>query len=202
MSEPLVEYNFSIPPAYQHPEDLPMHLGGHENETHVDDGALTYLINRFNAKSMLDIGCGPGGMVELALSKGLKVLGVDGDDKVERSDTVKNNIVIHDYAKAPFTTDVYDLAWSVEFVEHVDKPFMPNFLRTFECCKFVAMTHALPGQPGHHHVNCMPAEYWFGVMEAIGFSLLVEETNEMRKQSTMRERYIRQQGYVFKNGRF
>jgi len=64
------------------------------------------------------------------------------------------------------------------------------------------MTHALPGQPGHHHVNCMPIEYWCGVMEAIGFKMLVEETNEMRKASTMRERYIRQQGYIFKNGRF
>jgi hypothetical protein len=79
---------------------------------------------------------------------------------------------------------------------------MPNFLETFKHCKYVAMTHALPGQPGHHHVNCMNAEYWFGAMEAIGFSLMVEETNEMRKASTMRERYIRQQGYVFKNGRF
>lgn len=203
MSEPLVEYDFKIPERYQHPSDLPAHLGGHENETHLDDGALTYLIKKLNVKSVIDVGCGPGGMVELMLSKGLDAIGVDGDDKVERSDKLKEYIFIHDYATGPYhPKTTYDLAWSVEFVEHVDKPFMPNFLETFKSCKYVAMTHALPGQPGHHHVNCMPAEYWFGAMEAFGFSLLVEETNEMRKASTMRERYIRQQGYVFKNGRF
>lgn len=203
MSEPLVEYNFNIPPTYQHPEGLPSHLGGHEGETHVDDGALSYLINKLNVKTMLDVGCGPGGMVKLAKEKNLIVTGIDGDDKVEREQDVMSNIIIHDYCAGPYIPDtVFDLAWSVEFVEHVEKKYMQNFLETFKHCKYVAMTHALPNQPGHHHVNCMPIEYWCGAMEAIGFMAMVDETNEMRKASTMRERYIRQQGYVFKNGRF
>lgn len=203
MSEPLVEYNYSIPEAYKHPEDLPVHLGGHEGETHIDEGALDYLIKTFDVKSMIDIGCGPGGMVKLAKDKGLKILGVDGDDKVERDEAVQSLITIHDYAKGPFVpTETFDLAWSVEFVEHVDKQYMQHFLETFKHCKYVAMTHALPGQPGHHHVNCMPIEYWCGALEAVGFMVMVDETNEMRKVSTMRERYIRQQGYIFKNGRF
>jgi hypothetical protein len=33
------------------------------------------------------------------------------------------------------------------------------------------MTHAFPGQPGHHHVNCQPTEYWLARMKATGFSL-------------------------------
>ncbi|NBP57930.1 class I SAM-dependent methyltransferase [bacterium] len=201
MNEPLVEYNIQMPKTYMHPEDLATHLGGHEGETHIDEGALEYLIQKLNVKSMIDIGCGPGGMVELGLSKGLDVLGVDGDFKIERGDNIKDRIMIHDYASGPFIPDWFDLGWSVEFVEHVDKPFMPNFLETFKRCRYVAMTHALPGQPGHHHVNCMPIEYWIGAMEAIGFTIMVDETNEMRKASTMRERYIRQQGYLFKNGR-
>lgn len=203
MSEPLVEYSFDVPDAYKHPDDLPSHLGGHEGETHLDDGALSYLIKTLDIKSMLDVGCGPGGMVGLASSKGLKVLGIDGDDKVERDPEVSKLITIHDYATGPYIpSETYDLAWSVEFVEHVEKKYMQHFLETFKHCKYVAMTHALPGQPGHHHVNCMPIEYWLGAFEAIGFTILVDETNEMRKVSTMRERYIRQQGYVFKNGRF
>ena len=203
MNEPLVEYNFAVPEAYKHPEGLPEHLGGHEGETHTDEGALDYLIKAFDIKSMLDIGCGPGGMVQLAKDKGLKVLGVDGDDKVERDESVKSLITIHDYAKGAYIpSDTFDLGWSVEFVEHVEKKYMQNFLETFKHCKYVAMTHALPGQPGHHHVNCMPIEYWCGALEAIGFMVMVDETNEMRKLSTMRERYIRQQGYIFKNGRF
>ena len=53
---------------------LPQHLGGHENETHIDDGALSYFIENFDVKSMVDIGCGPGGMVDLAKRKGLDVI--------------------------------------------------------------------------------------------------------------------------------
>jgi SAM-dependent methyltransferase len=203
MSEPLIQYDFITPQKYKHPDELAGHLGGHENETHVDDGALSYLIEKYDVKSMLDVGCGPGGMVELAIDKGLEVLGVDGDNVVERSDKVKPYIHIHDFAVNEYVPEkTYDLGWSVEFVEHVEKKYMPYFMKTLTSCKYVAMTHALPNQPGHHHVNCMPIEYWVGVFEAFGFMLQVDETNEMRKASTMRERYIRQQGYVFKNGRF
>ena len=187
---------------YTHPDELPSHLGGHEGETHIDDGALTYLINTYDIKSMIDIGCGPGGMVELAMDKGLAAWGVDGDHLVKRNEKIQHRIHIHDYKKGPYIPDKFYLGWCVEFVEHIDKPCMPNFLETFKQCKYIVMTHALPNQPGHYHVNCMPFEYWLGVMEAIGFKLLVESTNEMRQQSTMRERYIRQQGYLFENGRF
>lgn len=197
-----VEYKFIDTKKYQHPADLEMHLGGHEGMTHLDEGALTYLMEAFNIKSMIDIGCGPGGMVELASNKGLEVLGIDGDYKIERSESVKDLIKLHDYSTGPYVPEkVYDLGWSVEFVEHVNKEFMPNFIETFKQCKYIMMTHAVPGQPGHHHVNCMPPEYWFGALEAHGFIVMVDETNNARKASTMGERFIRQQGYVFKNGR-
>lgn len=197
-----MNYKIIEPTNYKHPNDLPMHLGGHEGETHIDDGALEYLIKTFNIKSMLDIGCGPGGMVKLAKEKNLNIHGVDGDGKFERDPSIIDYITIHDYTIGPLEFDQFDLGWCVEFVEHIEKKYMPNFLKTFESCKYIAMTHALPGQSGHHHVNLMPIDYWIGVMEATGFTMLVNETNEMRKASTMRERYIRQQGYIFKNGRF
>ena len=200
------DYQFSYTPPSAppgHPDGLAAHLGGHENETHLDEGAVDYLIKTFDIKSVLDIGCGPGGMVELFDSKKLCVIGIDGDDKVERTEKASKLITIHDFAKGSFIPKTtFDLGWSVEFVEHVDVEFMPNFIETFKHCKYVAMTHALPGQPGHHHVNCKPFEYWLGVMEYNNFSLLVDGTNDMRQASTMRERYIRQQGYLFKNGRF
>jgi hypothetical protein len=185
---------------YQHPKDLPTHLGGHEGETHIDHGALNYLIDKFNIKSMIDIGCGPGGMVKTAKEKNLEVLGVDGDFKIERDPDVVNNITIHDFSTGPYVpAKVYDLGWSVEFVEHVDRKYMTNFFATFKKCRYVAMTHALPGQPGHHHVNCMNFEYWLGAFDSTGFEVLIDETNEMRKASTMTQRYIRQQGYLFRN---
>ena len=71
---------------------LPNHLGGHLNKTHVDEGSLTWIINTFNIKSFLDVGCGTGGMVELSESKGIKSLGIDGDHTLKRCTSSKTRL--------------------------------------------------------------------------------------------------------------
>lgn len=176
---------------------LPLHLGGHENETHLDDGALDYIIQNFGVKSMVDVGCGPGGMTALARSKGLEVLAVDGDFVVERE---IDDVVIHDYQAAPYVPEKnYDLAWCVEFVEHIEEKYILNFMATFQKCKYVIFTHALPNQPGHHHVNCQELDYWLHIVSAFGFQPMEAETNAIRAASTMKERYMRQQSLFIKN---
>ena len=76
---------------------------------------------------------------------------------------------------------------------------MPNFIETFKKAKYVIFTHAVPGQAGHHHVNCQNTDYWVGVMNAHGFDILVEETKAVRAASTMQAKYIVDTGLVFKN---
>jgi hypothetical protein len=176
---------------------LPDHLGGHENFSHLDSGALQYIIDKFDVKSMIDVGCGPGGMTELARQMGLEVLAVDGDFVVNRNIT---DVVINDYQEKAYKPDKnYDLAWCVEFVEHIEARYIQNFIATFQSCKYVIMTHAFVGQAGHHHVNCQPTEYWIAVMEAFGFKVDAVATNEIREASTMLERYIRQQSLFLVN---
>ena len=48
------------------------HLGGHCGITHLDQGAIDWAIDEFSVKSMLDVGCGPGGMVQLGVRSGLR----------------------------------------------------------------------------------------------------------------------------------
>ena len=50
MSEPVI-YNFVDDVPRKKPENregLADHLGGHENETHVDEGTLNYFIEKFS----------------------------------------------------------------------------------------------------------------------------------------------------------
>lgn len=178
---------------------LPMHLGGHQHETHIDDGALQLLIDRFDIKSYLDVGCGPGGMVELAASKGLDVLGVDGDFTLERAKP--EQFLLHDYTKgpAPIGDKIYDLGWSCEFLEHVEEQYMDNYMDTFLKCKRIIVTHAFPGQGGHHHVNEKDPNYWFQQFGQRGFLLDMKTTDAVRQASTMQQRYIRVSGLVFFN---
>ena len=86
------------------------HLGGHLNRTNIDTGALEWLLDTFNPKSFLDIGCGPGGMVQEALNQGLDARGIDGDPSVVQSFTT-----LHDFAEGPIDMEgkQYDIGWSV-----------------------------------------------------------------------------------------
>ncbi len=69
-----------------------------------------------------------------------------------------------------------DLVWSCEVAEHIGEQKVDFYLRTLANGRVVAMTHAVPGQQGHHHVNCQPAEYWIAKMQAIGYVMSPEDT--------------------------
>lgn len=179
---------------------LPVHLGGHQHETHIDEGALDVFIDKFGIQSYLDVGCGPGGMVELAHSKGLLAIGIDGDFTLERADP--SRYFLHDYTKGPvfeLGDKLWDLGWSCEFLEHVSEQYMDNYMDTFLKCKRIVVTHAFPGQGGHHHVNEQDPNYWFQQFGRRGFLLDMVTTDEVRKASTMEQRYIRTSGLVFFN---
>lgn len=186
---------------------LEEHLGGHNNRTHLDLGSLEWAINKFGINTFLDIGCGPGGMVELAKSYGLYSVGIDGDYSIPRS--TNNNFVIHDYTEGPAPIDKeFDLAWSVEFLEHVDEKYVPNFMYSFQLAKLVIVTYAPPGWPGHHHVNLQEESYWIDIFQSYGFNFDKNLTSELRESSTMnypekpKKAFVRNRGLFFINTRY
>lgn len=182
---------------------LEEHLGGHLGRTHLDHGALDWLIAKFNARSYLDIGCGPGGMVELAEQKGLQVQGIDGDHTIERYNP--DRFLIHDFTQGPVELgQQYDIGWSCEFVEHVYEEYIPNFVSAFKHCKILMITYAPPGWSGHHHVNCQPEEYWVKQLKKYGLKYNSDFTRELREQSTMnknkkKKAFVRNRGLIFTN---
>jgi len=179
-------------------DSLPSHLGGHLNKTHNDRGTLTFLMNEYNIKSFLDVGCGPGGMVALAGMRGLDAMGIDGDWEVPKEkDTF---ILIHDFTTGPAPVERgFDLGWSVEFLEHVEEKYQDSYMRAFAHCKYVVCTAAPPGYPGHHHVNCQPQEYWHKVFDKYGFDYDDEVTQRIRKQeSTMQKPFMQTTGMFFR----
>ena len=171
------------------------HLGGHNNNTHLDEGALLYLKNTFKVQRMLDVGCGPGGMLELAHKHNISYLGIDGDKQLKLKPP---NFLIHDFShKLETKISNVDLVWSVEFLEHVEERYIPNYIEVFKCAKVVFCTAAPPGKKGYHHVNCKPLNYWIDVFEKYGFAFEEEHSRKVRKASTMRREFVRQTGMVF-----
>jgi len=185
---------------------LEEHLGGHGNKTHLDEGVINWCLDTLGIESYLDVGCGPGGMVELAEQKGLRVLGVDGDHTLERKNP--SNFLLHDFTTGPAPIkDKFDLGWSVEFVEHVYEEYQPNYMPAFQQCKYVIMTYAPPGWKGHHHVNLQEEQYWRDKFKEYGFFYNQTYTKFIRQASTMnahrsKKAFVRNRGLFFENSRY
>lgn len=164
------------------------HLGGHAGVTHIDKGALEWLQKEYGVESMLDVGCGPGGMVDTAGQLGIKAFGIDGDrDLVTKWSKISiNKFMLHDFTLGPAPWSyLYDLCWSVEFVEHVEEQYMANWIETMKLGQYVVITFAPPGWPGHHHVNCQPESYWIKQFGKYGLWHDGFATNQLRWHSTM-----------------
>jgi hypothetical protein len=131
------------------------HLGGHNGQTHLDAAVLDYLIERYQIRSMLDIGCGPGGMIDLANARGVLARGVDGDPGVDRAD-----IFVHDFTTGHFNLERHepgwffvDLIWCFEVYEHIEAEYSKHLWNTFALARVLFLTVAPRGFGGHHHVN-------------------------------------------------
>ena len=176
---------------------LPPHLGGHDNITHVDEGSLTLLRDEMGVRTVLDVGCGPGGQVLVARGLGIEAMGIDGD---WRLCTYLPGLIVHDYTTGPYVPNCpWDEAWCVEMLEHLEERFLDNVFSTFRRCGLVVMTHALPGKGGTHHVNCRTPEYWRWQFETRGFKYHDALTTKLRECSTMKREFMRTTGMVFVN---
>lgn len=138
-----------------------------------------WVVQREGIRTVLDVGCGDGAAMQTFRNLGCSVAGVDG---VEQADPA---IFTHDFTDGPFKIegDFVDLVWSCEFVEHVEEEYVPNFLAAFSLAPLVMMTHATPGQPGWHHVNCQKGDYWEHAMSLIGYELDEELTAVTRARA-------------------
>lgn len=154
-----------------------------------------YIVNKYGIKSVLDVGCGVGHSAKFFQSLGCDIIAVDGSIETKNSSLVPEHHLTHDYENGNIfkSYDIeflgkngkdiqIDLAWCCEFVEHVYEEYSQNFIDDFKMCKYVAMTHAVPGQGGYHHVNCQPKEYWIDVMSKNGFTYLQDDLKILKEK--------------------
>lgn len=170
------------------------HLGGHYNGTAMTIPVFDYLKNKFNIKSVIDVGCGPGGMTEYINYRGTYCIGIDGDTSIEK----KDYIIFHDYTLGFLELNkTFDLTYSTEFLEHIESKYIPNFMDTFKKSKYVFCTAAFPGQGGHHHVNEQYPDYWIKVFSDYNFEIDEKTLNEIK--NLCEDKMITRNSLFFKN---
>jgi SAM-dependent methyltransferase len=160
------------------------HLGGYVRGGDPDTlypEMWAYLVEREGIRSVLDVGCGDG--AALAAFKEIGVTGFFGIDGLPQPDPM---IGLHDFTTGPYpwiSGTEFDLVWSAEFVEHVEEAHVHAVMDALTKAPLVLMTHALPGQPGWHHVNCRESVYWIQGFRQYGFALDDELTAATRARA-------------------
>ena len=164
------------------------HLGGSLNKTNTNGiNCLKYLRDKFNIKTLLDVGCGPGGIIEYCKDIDIEAFGLEGDLEVYNSSKVKDKITKIDFTEEKYESKkIYDLVYSHEFLEHVDEEYMMNYLEAFKNSKYVLITAAPEGWTGHHHVNCQNNLYWIKKFNEIGLYHYPYESYKVRQEANVK----------------
>lgn len=162
------------------------HLGGFTDfdENGVSPTLWSAMMKDLTVKSFLDIGCGRGISTTYFLTHGADVLCAEGShDAVEHSLLPKERIVEHDFTRGPWWPEkTYDVVWSVEFLEHVARPYMRNYMTAFHKAALIFCTHSIWG--GWHHVEVHKTDWWVERMERHGFVYSKRLTEWTRSQAT------------------
>lgn len=182
------------------------HLGGAietgDSNTIMPD-VWGYLLVKYAPTTVLDLGCGFGHALEWFKKNGLcNIVGVEGWDEAIAKSVVPEAIVKHDFSKGPAPIGTpFDLVWSAEFLEHVDEKYLPNVMAAMHLGRYACVTHAEPGQYGHHHVNCQTTDYWIDVFHQYGFHHMAEETQLLRRTDRWRATWGRRTLTMFQRVR-
>jgi len=162
------------------------HLGGFTaNDTMGQSPAFwEYMLKTMNIKTFIDVGCGRGISTKWFLDHGAEVLCVEGShEAVMNSLLPKKYIVEHDFYRGPWwPSKSYDVAWAIEFLEHIGRHKMENYIDIFKSAAIIIVTYSVWG--GWHHVEVHPdGLYWKNRFAAHGFIYLDGLTEKMKQIS-------------------
>jgi len=130
---------------------------------------LPLVFDLLHPQSVCDFGCGVGPWVAAAKILGVTdVLGIDGphvDPATLKIDP--SEFLVHDFASPLTLPRTFDLAMSLEVIEHFEDQFSDAFLDSLtRAAPFILFSAAVPGQGGTHHVNERWPSYWLRKFEA------------------------------------
>lgn len=140
------------------------------------------IVRRFHPHSVLDLGCGAGGALDLFLERGVEeVVGVENAEAAIARARRPDLILRRDLSRPLDLGRRFDLVFSFEVLEHVHPRYEEVLLDAFDRHgDLVVLTAARPGQGGQGHLNERPPEHWIEAFGRRGFALDRDGTEFLR----------------------
>lgn len=130
------------------------------------------LIQMFQPKSIVDIGCAYGAFLHEFNEKGLKgILGIDGD-WVNQSKLMidSSQFEMHDLEKKISLNKKFDLVICLEVAEHLAETCADILINNLiELGDIIIFSAAIKNQTGQNHINEQPFSYWMNKFNQKGF---------------------------------
>jgi hypothetical protein len=125
-------------------------------------------------RSIVDIGCGRGAWLRVAMDPGMLAEGLDGA-YVDRGDLLipQDRFLEADLSRPFQTPRCYDLAPCLEVAEHLPYKAARSLISELTAAApAVLFSAAIPGQPGTRHINPQFPEYWQKLFAEHGYVAL------------------------------
>ena len=134
---------------------------------------LALICAEWQPTSLLDVGCGLGTWVKVAMERGIHdVLGIDGVPITEDQRLIPSRCFsVVDFRQHWDLKRRFDLLLCLEVAEHLEEERADAFIRCLtRHADRILFSAAAPGQVGQHHVNCRWPSYWQAIFNKNGFS--------------------------------
>jgi 2-polyprenyl-3-methyl-5-hydroxy-6-metoxy-1,4-benzoquinol methylase len=159
------------------------------------DGLARIILTRFGPRSVLDVGCGEGNLLESfrSINQTLKVWGIDGSPHaIARAQSralnvLQLDITLQDEKSICDTVSSlgeFDLAVCLETAEHIPAWHTRKLMDILTHYDLIVFSAAHPNQGGVLHVNEQPRRFWIKRFKRYGFE--VAECNEVFRAEVAR----------------
>lgn len=130
-------------------------------------------------RPIVDLGCGHNFYASVFVHAGYFASGVDMVDLGSKYFDEGDLTEPQDFSDANFKINIL----SLEVGEHIppDKSdaYLDNVVGSANGGEII-LSWALPGQPGHGHINCRSGEWVIEEMNKRGYDMVITKTNELR----------------------
>jgi len=144
------------------------------------------ILERFAPRTVMDVGCGTGALLEEFRNRGCKVAGLEYSDaalaycRQRELDVTRFNLE-EDTLSA--STPRFDVVLSLEVAEHIPESAANRYVGVLsQLASVVAISAAPPGQGGTDHVNEQQQSYWISMFRLNGLVLEKSLTMELREE--------------------
>jgi SAM-dependent methyltransferase len=143
------------------------------------------IVLSFKPKTVVDVGCGTGALLEALRDRGCDVFGLEYSEVGLEYCRNKRKLPVEkfDLEKDRLGGDrTFDVAVSLEVAEHLPEIAADKFVDILtSLAPQVVFTAAHPGQGGADHVNEQPASYWIAKFNQRGYQYVAELSTLWRK---------------------